>query len=103
MIRRALVFAIAGALTLTLSTLDARAVSIPGTVNGTIRIIGSLGGLVLGPNPDYIEVFHQNDDDSRGIVEFNISSLTAPVSSAHILLTRQDSGPFPTRTLNALG
>lgn len=104
MIRRALVFAIAGTLTFTLSTLDARAVSIPATVQGLIRI-EPISGFVAGPNPDYIEIFHQNTDDSRGIVEFNISSLTAPVSSAQIFLTRASVGfgTFPPKTFNALG
>lgn len=93
MIRRALVVFVAALVALAAAVVDARAVSIPATVNGTVA---ELGGAPFGsPDPTFVQIFSSPGFESRGILEFNISGLVAPVSSAEILLTRHSGGGAP--------
>ena len=94
---------IASATTLALSALNAQAVSIPATVNARITDIGG-GTFLLSPALFEMGIFKNSGlaGESRGIAEFNITSLTSPVPAAEIFLIKEVFGLNPI-TLNVRG
>ena len=82
----------------------ANALTINSTVHGFVRDFGPQNGTGDGLNPSFVEVLNNNPgSQDRGIIEFDISTLTGPIGTATLNLTESINSLLASHSFDVFG